>query len=105
MTARNDVHDGLKQVRDDVSALREDLGDVTQALLQLGRNKMNSARETIADKGEAGRDALKDLVRRLDERREALGEKIEDGVRTHPMVTILSAFGAGFLVSKILDRS
>ena len=54
--------------------LRSDLADLTKSLMRTGKDTAQNA-----------------------------GERITDEITAHPAVSLLGAFGLGFLVAKILD--
>jgi ElaB/YqjD/DUF883 family membrane-anchored ribosome-binding protein len=93
-----DIQGDLKQLRDDVSRLAqqmaglfsetgdEALGEVKDRVRRMQAN----LNEAVTDAGERGREAFAEVS-------DNLGEAIETSLREHPMTTVALAVGLGFL--------
>ena len=64
----------VRRLKEDLAVLRSDLADLTKSLMRTGKDTAQNA-----------------------------GERITDEITAHPAVSLLGAFGLGFLVAKILD--
>lgn len=102
--ADRDVQVELEALKAEMSKLRADFAGVAAALKGAG------AAEAAALKGSTGEFAahLKEQLHHVMEEAKVKGKKsvdaVEHQVGEHPFITILAAFGIGFLVAKVLDR-
>lgn len=87
----------MENLKAELAKLRADLSGVAQALKSTGAAEAAelkaSIKEALAHAYEEVRDKGKKSV-----------EAVEHQVTEHPIIAILAAFGAGFLVAKLLDR-
>jgi ElaB/YqjD/DUF883 family membrane-anchored ribosome-binding protein len=102
--AERDVQKDLDAVKEDLSKLRSDIADLTQKLLDIGKSEAGSARDRIETEA---RTLVRDLRQTLNEtgahgRRTV--ESVEQLLVEKPVVSLLAAFGMGFLVGKLLER-
>ena len=100
--ADNDVRKEMEQLRNDLAALRADVADLTKALKNAGANKAESVRNSIEEEIEMYREALR---KKLDEARSRgyeAKEKVDDQIATHPYTSLLTAFGVGYVLAKLL---
>jgi len=92
----------LEQMRSDMAALRADVAELAKALKTMGANKAESVKDTIEEEIRERRDALRE---KLDEAR-ARGQEVKDGLEdrmeTHPYTSLLTAFGVGFVLAKLM---
>ena len=93
----------IDDLKDDLKALRTDLGELARILKDLGVGKVHEARSSVEEELEARREELR---RRWEEAR-GRGKKtmddFEQGIGQHPFSSVLAAFGIGFLIAKLLD--
>jgi ElaB/YqjD/DUF883 family membrane-anchored ribosome-binding protein len=90
----------MANVDEDVAKLRRDYDEL--------RSDVQSLLNTMKDSGaQRGRDAW-DRARRtgesLQEDAEELRHRAETKIGDHPMTSVLSSFGLGFLIGLLLDR-
>lgn len=104
MTTKNAKNE-LDNVKEDLSALRTDLRNLSEALLDSAKDKASAAGEAVADRAARGRDALHDVLSRLRRGGEDAAGTVKETVQSHPAVTLAGAFGLGFILGKLLDRS
>ena len=93
----------IDDLKDDLKALRTDLGELARILKDLGVGKVHEARSSVEEELEARREELR---RRWEEAR-GRGKKtmddFEQGIGQHPFSSVLAAFGIGFLIAKLMD--
>lgn len=104
MVSNTEVSKEYEKLRRDVVQLRDDLGEVTQALLAVGSAKVSSARQRASEATEAGAETVRELLERLKQHGENAGEKVETQVREHPVMALAASFGLGFLLAKLAGR-
>ena len=86
MAAKTATEKELAQLRDDFNALRSDLQQLLQVTLQDGKKKISTVANDVTDQGKA------------------LAEQVETQIRERPLQTVLTAFGIGYLLGKVLQR-
>lgn len=92
-TERTAAEHDISQLKADIAALKSDISSLTDSL----RDEAGSrARQGYAKARRAGHNARKQAEKGVD----AVEEQIEE----YPFVSVLSAFGIGFVIGKLLDR-
>lgn len=102
MSAQTKTNGELDAVKKDIAKLHEDIRDLSSALLTSVKGKADDLGDKISDKAADGRDSLHDLLLELRDRSEDARETVAEQVKDHPTASLLSAFGVGFLVAKLL---
>jgi ElaB/YqjD/DUF883 family membrane-anchored ribosome-binding protein len=93
----------LDMLKEDVAKLRTDVQDLTNALKELGVERVDTLRSTLA---EEIRGARGELQRRAGQARDygrRAVDSLEEEIGEHPLPSILSAFGIGFVLARLLD--
>lgn len=101
------VEDPIKKELDalkaDIAQLRKDITGLTAAVKEVASEKVAN---TKADAQERVQGAWDDIERKLDDvlnqGRAAVGD-IEDRITKHPAGSMLTAFGLGFIIAKLMD--
>lgn len=101
--ADDPIRKELDALKADIAQLRQDIAGLTTAI----RDEATSqAKKTKAETQERMRNAWEDLEQKLDEvleqGRSTVGN-LEERVGQHPAGSMLTAFGIGFIVAKLLD--
>jgi ElaB/YqjD/DUF883 family membrane-anchored ribosome-binding protein len=93
----------LDALKADIAQLREDIAGLTTAVRDTASEKVQKTRD---DTQERLRSTWEDLERKLNETLEqgkaTLGD-VETRIGKHPAGSLLTAFGVGFIVAKLLD--
>lgn len=101
--AEDAIRKELDTLKEDIAKLRTDIGDLTSAIKSVASEKVSS---TKADAQRRAQGAWEDIESKLDEvlnqGRAAAGE-VEDKITAHPAGSVLTAFGIGFIIAKLLD--
>jgi ElaB/YqjD/DUF883 family membrane-anchored ribosome-binding protein len=104
--ASNNVQEELQILKDDVAKLRVDISDLVTALRQLGVQKIDEARGTLEEELEEQREKLRAGFNRARERGRGAADEFEQHVTEHPVGSLLTAFGIGYILAKLSgDRS
>jgi len=82
----------VDRLRSEIDEMRKDLKTLTRAMRDLGEEKGKEALEHVE---RLRRQATKHAAR--------AEERLERGIEERPFISVLAAFGAGFLVAKLLD--
>lgn len=101
--ADESVRKELDALKADIAQLREDIAGLTTAVRDAASEKVQQTRD---DTQERLRSAWEDLESKLNETLEqgkaTLGD-VEARIGQHPAGSLLTAFGVGFIVAKLLD--
>lgn len=91
-------------LRADIEALRSDVSAVTKSLSDLARNRADGLKNAARSHAEHWRDEIGDTVEDWTGRGRRQVDRIEQEVQERPIVSLLTAFGLGLLLGKLLDR-
>lgn len=93
----------LDALKADIAQLRTDIGGLTSALKGAATDKVSS---TKADAQQRVQGAWEDIERKLndvlDQGRASVGA-VEDKITEHPAGSMMTAFGLGFIIAKLMD--
>jgi ElaB/YqjD/DUF883 family membrane-anchored ribosome-binding protein len=101
--ADDPIRKEMDALKADIAQLRQDIVGLTAAVRDVASDKVHKTR---ADTQERVRSAWEDLERKLDEVLEqgkATMGNVENQIGQHPAGSLLTAFGVGFIVAKLLD--
>ena len=101
--AEDPIHKELDALKADIAQLRKDIAGLTAAVRDVASEKVA---DTKADAQQRVQGAWADVERKLDEvlnqGRATVGD-IEDKINQHPAGSMLTAFGLGFVIDKLMD--
>lgn len=101
--AEDPIRKELDALKADISQLRTDIVDLTKVMKDVASEKVSN---TKADAQQRAQSAWEDVERKLnealDQGRATVGD-IEDKITAHPGGSILTAFGLGFIIAKLMD--
>lgn len=92
----------LEQMRSDMAALRADVAELAKVLKTMGTNKAESVKDTIEEEIQKRREALREKLDEARARGQEFKDSLEDRVETHPYTSLLTAFGVGFVLAKLM---
>lgn len=92
---------GVEDVQDDLKALKNDVGRLTQQVVGLASEKGNEAFRRAKKNINEGAQEAADAVREV---RDTFGEAIEESVRERPYTTLAIAIGLGFVIGAVWRR-
>lgn len=99
-----DIEAGAADFAADIAQLKKDLEKLSGSIMELGRDGLDAAQKGGAEQLGAWRDDVGDLATSLKKQGQHQLDAVEDQVRERPLLTLLAAFGAGLLVSRLVDR-
>lgn len=94
----------LDALRGDLAALRADLAGVAKALEESGKRRAETVKTTLADLLGPLEEELRGALGTIADLGEESAKAVSRRVEHRPLLSLLAAFGAGFLLGKILDR-
>jgi ElaB/YqjD/DUF883 family membrane-anchored ribosome-binding protein len=93
----------LESLKSDISHLRSDVADLTNAIRGTSSERVTDMKAQMQERINATRDQVR---RKLQEARERSGKAMDDMEETigqHPIGSIATAVGVGFLIAKLMD--
>jgi ElaB/YqjD/DUF883 family membrane-anchored ribosome-binding protein len=82
----------VDRLRGEIDEMRKDLKTLTRSMRDLG-----------AEKGKDALDQVEYLRKRARKHAARAEEHIERGIEERPIISVVAAFGVGFLLAKLLD--
>jgi ElaB/YqjD/DUF883 family membrane-anchored ribosome-binding protein len=101
--AEDPIRKELDALKADIAQLRTDIGGLTEVMKDVASEKVSS---TKADAQRRAQSAWHDVESKLNEALEygrATAGDIEDKITSHPGGSMLTAFGLGFIIAKLMD--
>ncbi|MEQ8230675.1 MAG: DUF883 C-terminal domain-containing protein [Gammaproteobacteria bacterium] len=89
-----------KELDDNVAKLKQDIEELRRDFANLG----GIARDAASEQGRNAAERARRAQDRARQQAHDAGDRLEQQVEAHPLTSILTAFGIGFLVSMLLDR-
>lgn len=102
--AEADYQKELDTVKADLAKLRSDVAELTGAVKESGSRRAGQVRETVEEELRRAREELRHTLDTARERGRRAKEEMEGTVGEHPYGTLLTAFGLGFIIAKLLDN-
>jgi ElaB/YqjD/DUF883 family membrane-anchored ribosome-binding protein len=101
--AEDPIRKELDALKADIAQLRTDIGGLTAAIKDVASEKVSSSKEDAQQRAQsAWQDVERKLNEALDQGRATVGD-IEDKITSHPGGSMLTAFGLGFIIAKLMD--
>ena len=97
------LEDELKELRADFARMQDDIADLAGALRELGVRKVDEARDSAEEELRARREQLREHLRSARTRGRETVEDLGDTMGEHPLSSLGIAFGAGFIIAKLLE--
>jgi ElaB/YqjD/DUF883 family membrane-anchored ribosome-binding protein len=102
--AERDLQKDLEAIKEDMAQLRSDLGELTQRLVDMGKDEISTARNRVRTRARSLGRELRETLNDTGERGLKTVESVEQLIAERPVVSLLAAFGLGLFVGKLLDR-
>lgn len=102
--AEADLNREMQSLRADLAKLREDLAGIAGALKDAGHEKAQGARESLADLLSSVREELRGALGQARDAGKKSVETVGHEIEQRPLTSLLTAFGVGFVLAKLLDR-
>ena len=94
----------LEQLKTDIAKLRTDLSALGEGVRKMSTEAVGATQARVKT---AAQDALDEFQNKLNEAK-SQGQKamndLEREIKENPLISLLVAFGLGFVISKLMDR-
>jgi len=95
--ATEQINREVDQLKTDIAALRADMSSLIKTLKDAGIDKGREYYDNASDRVHQAGDTVR---KRANDAYSAVGKEVEE----HPLTSVLTAFGTGFVVGMLLDR-
>jgi ElaB/YqjD/DUF883 family membrane-anchored ribosome-binding protein len=102
--AEANIQKDLDTLRADLAALRASLEEVTSDLLNVGKDSATIAGRRLGERTAASRERLRNAYGAARDQSARAIEGLQTTIEDRPFVSIVAAFGLGFVLGKMLDR-
>jgi ElaB/YqjD/DUF883 family membrane-anchored ribosome-binding protein len=99
--ASPNIQEEMQVLKDDVEKLRSDISDLVGLLKDLGLQKIDETRGTVEEELQEQREKLRVVLGRARERGKSAVDDVEQQMTEHPLGTLLTAFGIGYIIAKL----
>lgn len=99
--ASPNVQEEMQVLKDDVAKLRTDISDLVGLLKDLGLQKVDETRGTVEEELQEQRERLRVALGQARERGKGYVDDVEQQMTEHPLGTLLTAFGIGYIIAKL----
>lgn len=101
--AEEPIRKELDAIKDDISRLREDIAALTDAVKDVAAERINDTKSRTQQTAQGTWEELEDKLEEvLQQGREGV-DSVEQEIHQHPGGSLLTAFGLGFIIAKLLD--
>ena len=102
--AEADLAREMETLRADLAKLRSDLAGVAEALKDEGQKKAQSARDGLTDLLHSVKEQIGEALDQAGAKGKRSVEVVGHQIEERPLASLLTAFGVGFILAKLLDR-
>lgn len=99
-----EIHEQMGDLREDFHRLRSDLNSILHTMMDATRSEAGEAKEKLEAKAREQLDQLAHAVSGARDQGREMAGKLCNQIETHPMASVLSALGAGFLIGILASR-
>ena len=99
--AASNVQEEMQILKDDVAKLRADITDLVGLLKDLGLQKVDETRGNVEEELKEQRAKFQEALNRARERGMGSVEDLEQQMAEHPVGSLLTAFGIGYIIAKL----
>lgn len=96
--------DDLDKLKDDIAALRADLSSLTRSMKAMGSSTVEGMQALGAEKLDELRSEIERASSEVHRKGKASVAEVERAVQERPLMSLLAAFGAGMLITRLMDR-
>jgi ElaB/YqjD/DUF883 family membrane-anchored ribosome-binding protein len=104
MAAERELNAEMEKLKAELEKMRSDFAGLAGALKGAGAAGAEEVKDSAAHMAASVKEQIVHALHEAREKGKASVEAVEKQVGEHPLVSLLAAFGAGFLVAKLLDR-
>lgn len=103
-TSNKQVAEQIRALKEDVMAMKDDMGDLMEALVNVTKSKGAEAAEHLRSSADEKFDRIRHRAAEMRDASRHAAEQVEECVRDHPFLSTTVSFGIGVLLGKFLQR-
>lgn len=96
------LEDEIEQLKADFDTLRNDVGDLTSLLRELGAERLDTARDSARESLEELRERARSRASDIRGKGRAYRQNLDEAIEEHPERSLAIAFGVGFVTARLL---
>jgi ElaB/YqjD/DUF883 family membrane-anchored ribosome-binding protein len=93
----------LDALKADIAKLREDMAGLSDTMRAAAGEKVAGAKERVQERARQAREELGERVDTAMGQGRRLVDEVDQQIGQHPFSSLLTAFGLGFVIAKLLD--
>ncbi len=102
--AERDLGKEMEALREDVARLRADLAKIAESLKDIGVEEAVRTKSAVGEMAQALIDEVRTAFESAKGKGKSSVEAVEHKIGDRPFVSLLTAFGTGIILGKMLDR-
>ncbi len=101
--AEDQIRKELDALKKDIAQLRKDISGLTDAVKTVAGEKIDETKSQARQRANSTVEDIEGKIEELLEQGSGVAKKAEQQISEHPGTSLLTAFGVGFIVAKLLD--
>lgn len=101
--ADTELQKQLDDLKADLKSLKTDVSELARIFKDLGLGKVDGVKSSIEEELRNRREEFRRQWDGVRDRGKKTVDDIEDGIGQHPLSSVLTAFGVGFIIAKLMD--
>ncbi len=93
----------LDALKHDIAQLRKDIGGLTEAVKTVASDKVDETKSRTRQRATSAVEEIEAKLEELLGQGESKMHNVEQKISEHPGTSLLTAFGIGFVIAKMLD--
>lgn len=99
--ASNNIQEELQTLKSDISQLRADIQGLMGLVKEEGVSRVNDAKHYLEDELDGQRERIRETFNRAKECGKGTADEVERQIAEHPVGSLLTAFGIGYILAKL----
>ena len=101
--AEEPIRKELDALKADIAQLRTDIANLTSAVKGVASEKVNATKEDAQKRAQGAWEEIERKLNDVLDQGRVAASGLEDKITEHPGGSILTAFGLGFIIAKLMD--
>lgn len=97
------MEDELRMLKENLAVLRADVADLSGTLRNIASSRTEGMRSSLEEEVRTRRDRIKERMADARARGAKTVEDVEESIGQHPIASVATALGVGFVLAKLMD--